>query len=127
LRNFRADEILLVGTPDQDGGLEASLRKFGIPVTRLGGSLPLRERDRVREGARRIAAGRSRATPFVFFAGVNLALLLLAVLISLVEGSSLCRAGKTESAGQSDKERRNERQHRDHECAGEGAGRPDRR
>jgi hypothetical protein len=84
LRNFRADEILLVGTPDQDGGLEASLRKFGVPVTRLGGSLPLRERDRVREGARRIAAGRSRATPFVFFAGVNLALLLLTVLISLV-------------------------------------------
>jgi hypothetical protein len=30
LRNFRADEILLVGTPDQDGGLEASLRKFGV-------------------------------------------------------------------------------------------------
>ena len=60
------------------------MRKFGLPVRRIGGSLPLRRRDRVRESARRIAAGRSKATPFVFFAGVNLALFALAVLIALV-------------------------------------------
>jgi hypothetical protein len=84
LRGFAADEILLVGGAKENGGLEASLRSFGVPVTRLGGSLPLRRRDRIRESARRVAYGRSRATPFVFFAGVNLALFLLAVLISLV-------------------------------------------
>ena len=33
---------------------------------------------------RAIVAGRSKATPFVFFAGVNLALLALAILISAV-------------------------------------------
>jgi hypothetical protein len=84
LRDFSADEILVVSGPDENGGLEASLRRFGVPVSRVGGPLPLRRRDRVRESARRIAAGRSKATPFVFFAGVNLALLLLAVLIVLL-------------------------------------------
>jgi len=33
---------------------------------------------------RQIAAGRSKATPFVFFVAVNLFLLLTAVLISLI-------------------------------------------
>ncbi len=84
LRGFPADEIVIVGGAGENGGFEASLRKFGIPVKRIGGSLPLRRRNRVREGARRIAAGRSEATPFVFFAGVNLALVALAILISLV-------------------------------------------
>jgi hypothetical protein len=45
--------------------------------------LALRRRDHVRERARRIAAGRSKATPFVFFAAPNLALLLMGVLIAL--------------------------------------------
>jgi hypothetical protein len=84
LREFAADEILVVAGPGENGGLEASLRGFGVPVSRLGGPLPLRRRDRVRESARRIAAGRSKTTPFIFFVGVNLALLLLAVLIALV-------------------------------------------
>jgi hypothetical protein len=84
LRGFPADEILLVAHTDQDGGVEASLRDFGLPVTRLGGSLPLRRRDRLRVRARHIIAGRSTATPFVVFTGVNLALLALALLISLV-------------------------------------------
>jgi hypothetical protein len=84
LRDFPADEIVLVAHPDQDGGVEASLRGFGLPVTRLGASLPLRRRDGLRARARRVVAGRSQATPFVFFTGVNLALLALALLISLV-------------------------------------------
>jgi hypothetical protein len=83
LRAFPADEILLVAAAGKDGGLEQSLCEFGLPVRRLGGSLPLRQRDRLRERARRIIAGRSKATPFAFFAGVNLLLFLLAVLISL--------------------------------------------
>jgi hypothetical protein len=84
LREFPADEIILVGDEPGDAGLEATLGRFGIPVTHLGGSPPLRPRDRVRERARAVVCGRSRATPFVFFADVNITLLGLAVIISLV-------------------------------------------
>jgi hypothetical protein len=84
LRGFPAEEILLLGGADEDGALEASLRGFGLPVTRIDGSLPLRPGDRFRARVRAVAAGRSKATPFVFFAGTNLFLLVLAVLISLV-------------------------------------------
>jgi hypothetical protein len=83
LRGFPADEIILVGA-NRNGGLESAIRRFGVPVTRLGGPARIRPRDRLRERARGIVYGRSRATPFVFFAGVNLALLALAALISLV-------------------------------------------
>ena len=84
LRSFPADEILLVGGAAADGGLEDSLRRFGVPVTRLGGSLPLRRRDRLRQATRALTGGRSRATPFVFFVAANLALFALAALITLV-------------------------------------------
>lgn len=84
LRSFDADEILLVGGAAEDGGLEASLRRFGLPVSRLEQSVPVRRRSRVREFARGIRSGRSKATPFVVFASVNLTLLVLAALIALV-------------------------------------------
>jgi hypothetical protein len=84
LRGFDADEILLVGGAAQNGGLEASLGRFGIPVSRLDQSVPVRGRSRVREFARGIRSGRSKATPFVLFASVNLTLLVLAALITLV-------------------------------------------
>lgn len=84
LRHFPADEILLAGGTSEDGGVEAALRRFGLPVTRLRQSLPVRERSMFREAIRGLARGRSRATPFVLFAGVNLALLVLAALITLV-------------------------------------------
>jgi hypothetical protein len=84
LRSFPAEEILLVAEPDEDGGLERSLRRFGLPVTWLGARPPAGERHLVQEAARGLAAGRSKATPFVAFAGVNLFLLLLAAVISLV-------------------------------------------
>jgi hypothetical protein len=83
LRDFPAEEILLVGGERENGGLEASLAAFGLPVTRVGSSGAPRRASRLREGTRSIVAGRSKATPFVFFAGANLALLLLAVAISL--------------------------------------------
>ena len=57
LREFPADEILVLGGPDENGGLEASLRAFGLPVSRLGSPPPLPRGDRVLESARRIAAG----------------------------------------------------------------------
>jgi hypothetical protein len=84
LRGFPADEILLVGGAGEDGGLEASLRRFGLPVTRLAGSLRVRRANPLREWARALAAGRSKATPFVFFVAVNVALLALAALIALI-------------------------------------------
>ena len=84
LRSFDADEILLVGGAAEDGGLDASLRRFGIPVSRLAQPVPVRRRSHVREFARGIRSGRSQATPFVLFASVNLALLVLAALIALV-------------------------------------------
>jgi hypothetical protein len=63
------------------GDVAAALR---LPVTRLGGSLPPPERQELRETARAIVAGRSKATPFVFFAGVNLTLAGLAAPITAI-------------------------------------------
>jgi hypothetical protein len=82
LRTFPADEIVLVGGAAENGVLETSLRRLGLPVTRLGGSVPPPDHARARETARAIVAGRSRATPFAFFAGVNLTLLAVGALIS---------------------------------------------
>jgi hypothetical protein len=84
LRSFPADEILIVGGVSENGVLEASLRRFGLPVTRVGGSLPPPEHRQLRETTRAIVAGRSKATPFVFFAGVNLTLLALAAVVTAV-------------------------------------------
>jgi hypothetical protein len=84
LRDFPADEILVVGGASEDGGLDAALRTFGVPVIRVGGPLPLRLDDVRRERVRSIVFGRSRATPFVFFAGANLALAALSALITLI-------------------------------------------
>jgi hypothetical protein len=83
LRGFAADEILIVGGANENGVLEGSLRQFGLPVTRLGGPSSSTQ-SHVREETRAIIAGRSKATPFVFFAGVNLALLALAIVISAI-------------------------------------------
>jgi hypothetical protein len=84
LRSFDADEILLVGGAAEDGGLEASLRRFGLPISRPDHSAALRRRSQLREFARGIRSGRSKATPFVVFASVNLTLLVLAALIALL-------------------------------------------
>lgn len=84
LRHFPADEILLAGGASEDGGVEVALRRFGLPVIRVRQSIPVRERSVLREAIRGLARGRSRATPLVLFPGVNLALLVLAALITLV-------------------------------------------
>ena len=83
LRTFPADEILLVGG-SEDGGVERSLRELGLPVTRVPVGARIRQRRPLREAIRALASGKSRATPFVLFAGVNLALLALAGLITVV-------------------------------------------
>jgi hypothetical protein len=84
LRRFDADEIVLVGGASENGGIEDALERLDRPVSRLDDHAPVRERNALREFGRAIRAGRSRATPFVFFAGVNLALLGLAAAISLI-------------------------------------------
>jgi hypothetical protein len=83
LRRFAADEILVVAI-SEEAGLEMALRRFGLPVSRLPGTWPVGKRGRIREAVRALASGRSSATPFVFFVAANLALLVLAALISLV-------------------------------------------
>jgi hypothetical protein len=83
LRTFPADEILLVAAPDESGDLETSLRSFGLPVVRVPASARSPESAPVRRQARALASGRSAATPFVAFAGVNLAMLALAALVAL--------------------------------------------
>ena len=60
------------------------MREFGLPVRRAGAAPPRSRRDRRRQRVRQIAGGRSKATPFVFFTAVNVALLVLVLLISLV-------------------------------------------
>lgn len=82
LRTLPSDEILIVGGANENGALESSLRRFGVPVTRIDGSSPPPEHPRLRETSRAVIAGRSEATPFIFFASANLALIALAVLIA---------------------------------------------
>jgi hypothetical protein len=84
LRRFDADEILVVGGATENGGVEDSLKRFRRPIRRLDGASQIRERSSLREFGRAIRAGRSKATPFVLFASVNLTLLALAAAISLI-------------------------------------------
>jgi len=84
LHDFPADEILVVGGVPEDAGVEASLRRFGLPVTRIPATSPVRRRSAVGESVRALESGRSSATPFVTFATVNAVLIALALLIALL-------------------------------------------
>jgi hypothetical protein len=82
LSTFPAEEILVAG--DQaDADLEAELARFGLPVARLEQTAP-RRRSRAYRAFRGLAAGKHEATPFILFVGVNGALFLLAILLSLI-------------------------------------------
>lgn len=82
LRTFPADEIVVAGAA-ADAELEARLERFCLPVERLGVSPPPRAGFLSRT-FRGLAAGRSSAIPFAAFVGVNLALLLLGIALSLL-------------------------------------------
>jgi len=82
LRGFPADEILIAGAA-VDPDLEQALRRFGLPVESLEPAGRPR-RSAVYRAFRSLAGGRGNATPFILFAGVNGALLLLGVLLSLL-------------------------------------------
>lgn len=84
LRRFDADEILLVGGARENGSIEDALKRLNRTVSRVDDDAEVRERNSLHEFGRALRAGRSKATPFVFFASVNLALLALAVAVSLL-------------------------------------------
>jgi len=82
LRSFAADAILIAGNR-ADPDLESALERFALPIDRLGQST-VRRRSWLYRAVRELAAGRVGATPFVLFVGVNGALLLLGLLLSLL-------------------------------------------
>jgi hypothetical protein len=84
LQTFPADEILLVEDPERDDGLETSLQRYGLPVTRVPSATRPARHAPWREAVRSLVGGRSDATPFVAFVGANVALFVLAALISVV-------------------------------------------
>ena len=84
LQTFPANEILLVEDPERDDGLEMSLQRYGLPVTRVPAATHAARRAPFRDSVRSLVGGRSDATPFVAFVGANVALLVLAAVISAV-------------------------------------------
>ena len=88
LREFRADEIVVVGD-GEDAALDLALAEFGLPVRRARGSRPPGPGDETRRDARRIVEGRRAASPFAMVAGVNLALAALLLLVILVVALAL--------------------------------------
>jgi hypothetical protein len=84
LRTLDADGILLVGGAAENGGLEASLRRFGLPVSRLDQPVPVRGRE---SGPRIRAWDQIRpeqGDPLPALRERQLTLLVLAALIALV-------------------------------------------
>ena len=82
LRDFPADEILVAGEAE-DEDLAEELARFGLPVVRIAGGRRSR-RAPLSRGLHKLAGGRANSTPFVLFLGVNGALLVLALFLSLV-------------------------------------------
>jgi hypothetical protein len=80
LAEFPADEIVLAGHADPQ--TEERLRRFGLPVERVGvgddGANP------PEEFAREVARGRSTKTPFVVIMSVGAVILGAAALLSLL-------------------------------------------
>jgi hypothetical protein len=81
LRRFAADEIVVVGD-DVDPDLAPALQRFGLPVTTLARGT--RRRSFAYRYLRRLAAGQRDDVPFVLFFGVNAALVVLGIVLSLI-------------------------------------------
>jgi hypothetical protein len=79
LSEFDADRIVVIGEGDQ--ALDASLRRFAIPVERLGATTP---GGGLHETARAIMSGRSGATPYAVFGGAMIVLGVVVVLLLLL-------------------------------------------
>jgi len=76
LSEFHADRIVVVGKEDE--ALDASLRRFEIPVERLSDPIP---GGGPNELGRAIMSGRSEGTPYAVFGG---AMLVLATVVALL-------------------------------------------
>ena len=76
LSGFAADRILVVG--EKDAALDASLKRFAIPVEHLGRTDP---GGGLQETGRAIMSGRSGGTPYAVFGG---AMLVLATVVALL-------------------------------------------
>ena len=92
LRSFPADEILIAGE-QADPDLERALAPFGLPVARLEDARYPARRSWAFRALRALAAGHGSETPFILFLGVNSALALLALVISLLVVLILWLAG----------------------------------
>lgn len=82
LNEFRADRIVVVG--DEDAALDESLRRFHVPVERLGGPPEPTASDALHETGRSIVSGRSNLTPYAVFAGAMVVLGAVVALLLLV-------------------------------------------
>lgn len=82
LSEFRADRIVVVG--EEDGALDESLRRFAIPVERLGPRPEKTRADDLAETGRAIMSGRSGATPYAVLVGAMLVLGLVVAIGFLI-------------------------------------------
>ena len=82
LQRFPADEILIAGAA-ADRDLEQTLNHFGLNISRLDRA-PNSSHSHLYRALRELAGGHNDATPFLLFLGVNSALLLLSILLSLI-------------------------------------------
>jgi len=81
LAGLQADEIAVTGAA-ADAGLESALAAFGLPVTRIGP--PPRGRARVYGEVREVAGGRNAGKLLALIVGMNVALMIAAIVLSLV-------------------------------------------
>jgi hypothetical protein len=80
LATFPASEIVVTGAA-ADAGLERALAPFGLPVGRIGP--PPGGRARVYGELRELAGGRNAGKLFAFIVGMNVALFVGAIVLSL--------------------------------------------
>jgi hypothetical protein len=76
-----ASEIVVAGSA-ADGGLERALSVFGLPVERIGPQP--RRRARVYGELRELSGGRNAGKLFALIVGMNVAVMVAAILLSLV-------------------------------------------
>lgn len=84
LAEFPADEILVAGK--DAGNVEAGLRRFGVPVSRLdgGGAAAAEDVSAPAAIARDVAVGTRTETPFLLLGAVGAFVLAAITLISLI-------------------------------------------
>jgi hypothetical protein len=81
LKEFPANDIAVVGAAADDG-LERALAVFRLPVSRLGP--PPGRRARVNRELRELAGGRNAGKLVAFIVGMNVAMMLAAIVLSLL-------------------------------------------